>query len=229
MPADFSKWDESDMPSDFDRKFKWTIKRAPPDRAITFVVLSHKHYGVYTHYMGGRTTPHLKENCPCQNELVEPRWMGYVLATLSGSHEDVVFEFPPKAAEIIKKAEGDYPSLRGLVITALRPSGKTNGKVHLTIKNQRFNPAEIKAEEPIRPILAHIWGFKDSVRPIEQAFTPDAISEQQKVSEGMKIDNRIIVPEVFDLVGDLSRNIGLDPQNNSTNSCEGKNGRARRK
>lgn len=186
MGVDFSNWSESSSPVDGDQTFPWSIMRTPMDKLIRLAIVSAGHYGVYTHYFRGRTVPHLKEGCEACSDNMIPRWYGYVLAVLPHTRQKVVFEFTAKSAETILKAEKDYGTLRSLIVQASRPRGRENSPVHIHVTGQQLNPAELPEPESIRPILAHIWGYKLTA-PIaqdHQALT-DA-SEFQLMHAGMK-------------------------------------------
>lgn len=162
MGYDFSTWGDSESPCEAELNFGWSIKRAPPDRIIKMAVISSKHYGIYTHYHRGRSTPHLKSDCPACADGLLPRWYGYFLALLYPTKERVVFEFTAKCVEAVLKEELTPTALRGRVVQASRPRGKPNSPVVLQFTDSNCNPADLTKDEDIRPILAHIWGFRES-------------------------------------------------------------------
>jgi len=195
MGNDFSDWGESQSPNSEDMNFPWRIVRASHLRPTKFAVISVQHYGVYTHYWKGRTSPHLKHFCGACNDGMLPRWYGYVLALLSPGKEKIVFEFSAKACETILKAESDFGTLRGLVFTATRPKGKENSPVQLQLHSNNYNPAELPAPEPIRPIIARIWGFKESAAIAMHHENVRHAAEAQLRSQGFNPD-RVSVREV---------------------------------
>lgn len=225
MSVDFSQWSESSSPSEYDTNFPWSILRTPADKILRLAVISAGHYGVYTHYHRGRTIPHLKTECEGCSENALPRWYGYVLALLNPTRQKVVFEFTAKSAETIIKAEKDYGTLRGLIIQASRPRGRDNSPVHLHVTGQQFNPTELPEPESIRPILAHIWGFKQT-SPVAQehqvlADAPEYQLAHARIKRGPHSVSEAILSPTGELRG-VVESIGQLPADPPTKKVNGK-------
>lgn len=142
----------------------WTIKRADPERAVEYVIVSDDLLGVRTHYWRGRTIPCLIKCCePCQAAHAN-RWHGYLLVINTLSHERVAFEFGPNNVELFDELRKQYGSLRGVKFVTARAQKKPNGRVVCVPRGKTENMAKLPSDEPIWPILAHLWGFRAEKR-----------------------------------------------------------------
>jgi hypothetical protein len=177
MPIDDSNFVQPDFPSDPGSHRNWQIMRTPTKAPLQMVIVSHVHVGFETHHYLGKTVPHLRSDCPACARHMNWRWTGYLLAQLPVDGKKILFEFPEMAGLDLKQLMETYPDLRGLALQAIRPSQRPNGRVHLTSKGMFSKKIELAEDEPIKPIVYHIWGLRDSAATVEdtdvaKGFTP---------------------------------------------------------
>lgn len=214
MTNDFSNWASADQPDKIDVDFPWRMVRQKPPKPIKIACISSSHFGIPTHFWMKRTTPHLKENCPACHDGRKPRWYGYVLAHLFPTRENVVFEFTEFAARFMLEVEKEHGSIRGHVFTAVRPGGRENSALHLIHDDKRARPSELSPEVDIRPILAHIWGYRSAapIAAVEQVLE----TETEAYGASTKPAHQRVSPDdvVLDAMGEIRgriNEIGLLP------------------
>ncbi len=185
MDSSLENWGDAQIPRKSECTHGWEITRASHLKPVTFCCVSDAHYGVYTHYFHRRTMPHLLTGCEACDAGLDRRWLGYLLAVLQGNKRRIIFEFTPAAAETVVSAEGKFGSLRGHVFSASRTANRNNGKVQLDLRPGKFDPSLLPPDEPIKPLLARIWGYQKSVDSGDSNFDPDAFSQDQRIREGL--------------------------------------------
>lgn len=186
METDLSNWGDAQLPRKSEVTCGWELIRASHIKPTVFCCVSDVHYGVYTHYFQRRTMPHLQAGCAACDAGLERRWLGYLLGILQGNKRKIIFEFTPAAAEKVVEVEGKWQSLRGAVFSATRTANRNNGKVQLDLRPGKFDPSQLPPAEPIKPILARIWGYQKTIATRDSSFDPEAFSEDQRIREGLR-------------------------------------------
>lgn len=187
MAIDDRNFSMADFPADAAAHRAWQIMRTPTKSPLQMVVISHIHAGFETHHHCGRTVPHLKADCfPCSRHMAW-RWTGYLLAKQVKDGKKILFEFPEMAGLDLKQIMEEYPDLRGLALQSIRPSERKNGRVLLTTKGMFRGAIELPPDEPIKPIVYHIWGIRESApvavdESVQKTLTPaEAIRKKAKL------------------------------------------------
>jgi hypothetical protein len=141
-----------------DLGFEWRIKRSPPtSKPVAYLGISSQLEGIRTHFVGGRTVPHLLRDCVGCKHGSKVEWHGYLLAVEDRSRDRVIFEITARGAGPLLRWQKEHGTIRGLIFRASRAENRSNAPVR--IECRRFcDPTQgIPPEEPIIPILARLW------------------------------------------------------------------------
>ena len=129
-----------------------------PTLPIRAIILGRRLYGVFTHFLDGKTRPCLTGFSPCYScrKRVPKRWKGYLGVILPGSGRRAIAEI---TAEACLRNPGLYPGstpLRGNVLD-LRRSGKAaNSPVACEIQTSCAYSA-VPPEFDVMEALCRIW------------------------------------------------------------------------
>lgn len=133
-----------------------------PGCAVRGVVISEYLAGVWTHYVEGRTEPHLEgpAGCPgCELKRAK-RWKGYYAIEQAQSGRIGLVEITAWAlANCQPLNEQPYRTVRGWLIDVSRPAGKANGRVSCLIQPPpyRRSPEPIPDPIDVPAALVRIW------------------------------------------------------------------------
>lgn len=172
------RWER--VPADSDCEGEYRMVRTPTTgRDLRLICMSEDFEGTRIHY-SGRTMPCFGEGCQECLRHRPRRWRGYLLAQISGTTERVIVEFPAIAGKRIDLFYKEYSTLKGLVLIFSRPSGKSNGKVHVQCGGLSAMAHTIPKTPPIREVLARIWGLAKSIEELHAGgMTHQEVSEQE--------------------------------------------------
>lgn len=191
MATDFSQWDNSQIPEDEDINFEWKILRCNGKEPLSFACISAGYYGCYAHYEGRRTYPHLLTDCSYCKKGNLKRWGGYVLGLQRVTRQKIIAHFPMKTCKQILNLQKEKQTLRGLAMCFYRMNGLDQGPVGVRLLKLDVREAELPLPEPIRPLLAKIWGFNDQATFEEHTITNDNVTlHEHDLMKGA----RIVVP-----------------------------------
>ena len=152
-------WSNSPPPEASD--YGYRLVRTPAYRTLRGICLAHDIVGTRTHFYKSRTKPCLGLDCPECQEGLPWRWHGYLPLLILPSKERVILEITAQAAEQLTALASGYRTLRGLEVTAARPSQKPNGRVVLQARPNGTPPDHLPLEPDVKTILLHIWGLDD--------------------------------------------------------------------
>ncbi len=134
--------------------------RTPQTGKIKGLITYQELTGTPTHYWGGRTVPCERPDCKACEAQIGWRWHGYVPIILPGDHEHVILELTAQACELIKNYAEVNGSLRGTFITAVRATGRINGRVLLTLLPSDLQSIVLPEEPDVPKVMRHIWGIQ---------------------------------------------------------------------
>lgn len=140
------------------------IVPAPSEGQVELVLLSRQLVGVWTHWIGGRTTPCTSpHNCPCEGFEIPRRWKGYLGAYLMPAGQVVLAEITWHAANkgrlhAIERHPGDLRGLTARMRRHRRASG--GGCVIEILDRDRYPDARLPAEPDVKAELQRIWATK---------------------------------------------------------------------
>jgi hypothetical protein len=214
MPAPRYDFDFQDEPEVGDKGFPWTVVRTPATSVLEFIVVSHRHLGVRTHYFRNRTIGHRKGICDACKQGNVSRWTGYLLGVTNGTGQRILFEFTPSAAQYVLPLYEARESIRGLKIRASRPSKRPNGTVALAFRGYADDTSALPDAIPIKPLLFNIWGIgdPDGAELSDPAPAPMTEAEIQSTRRGNR-QPRIKTAGAEEIVRDLAGQLKLPDGN----------------
>jgi hypothetical protein len=176
------RWERAPAEDECDGEYRMT--RTPTNgQDVRLMVLVKDFVGLRVHY-AGRTIPCFTSGCEECGKHKPKRWRGYLLATLAGTREKVCFEFPAIAGKRLDNFFKEYGTLKGLILCFSRPSGKANGKVHVSEEGVAKDAHLIGRQPSITDVLERIWGVGDFVKPVEGGMVCQPVSEAELHADG---------------------------------------------
>lgn len=155
-------------PDEGDRGMKYAIVRTPPKGLKGAIVTSHDPLGMYTHWHGGRTSPHVGTPCELCDANVSKRWYGYLMIYSIKQARQFLFEYTGSPAESVVEYWVQHRTLRGARLIAERQGARANGRLSLFL----HAPAPGAEPLPIAPnrvlLLSQMWQV-----PLNDFLSPD--------------------------------------------------------
>jgi hypothetical protein len=167
-------WD--DEPPTEDRRFI-PIVSPKPDASIRALIVGHKAYGVWTHFLEGKTHPCTGNAATCQGCIrkISKRWKGYIGVYLPAVSRYAIAEITAEAVRHCPALTGKSASLRGRMIRVYRNGRHTNAPCRAEIEDQAqrgFVPPDFD----VPAVLLRVWSVGG------ETVTPDAVDSPGKRS-----------------------------------------------
>lgn len=147
----------ADRPPDQSRLPHLPLMAARPGRPIRGIITSTRLRGVYTHFLGSRTQPCMKLNCPGCEKKLPSRWEGYVSLWTAAPSKHIIARLTEAAANEIAENAPDYQNLRGLTINLERASTRANSRLLAKVEVLENNQVRLPAEPDLIAHLVLIW------------------------------------------------------------------------
>lgn len=160
MPYNLDDFVVESEPSGRDSRSPWRIRRAGAIKPLKLVVLSADYFGIRAHFYGNRTVPHYRLECPACKAGNDSRWKGYTLAWDCDERERVLWEFTPGVQPDIAKLREKLGTIRGCQLRVTRAAQRNNARLQVEFKGVAPQMDQFPEEQPIIPILFHIWGIE---------------------------------------------------------------------
>lgn len=135
----------------------WVL-RMKAQQLRTFLILSSKWWGVWTHY-DGKTGPCFRtsEHCVGCARGKKKEWKAYLHCHCLELKQDVILELPRGAALSLRDQLGKDVSLRGNRVQVKKGKGATSG-LQVSILTACQNLNDLAAEKDPRPSVWALWG-----------------------------------------------------------------------
>lgn len=148
----------TDPPED-PRGFALPLVRCPAGQGITGIVTSLDLIGCPTHFFGGRTVPHEKDNCePCKHGIPW-RWHSWVGAYSVKQHGSFLFESTARVTKIFVAYREAHGRLRGCKFRAQRRTGARNSRVYLECQPADLDGITLPEPPDLLRCLSFIWNI----------------------------------------------------------------------
>jgi len=150
-------------------KYGFDLRRTPPDRPLTAIIISPDLIGCHTHFYGGRTIPCEQTDCPACADNMPSRWHAYVACWDPRTQETFIFETTAKGAQPLENYRDSFGTLRGCLFLAARPKRRKNAKVEIATKTADLTRITLPPPIDIMRAMAVIWQI-----PANACSTPSA-------------------------------------------------------
>lgn len=133
------------------------LQSVKPGKPITGIITCTKMRCLYTHFLGARTQPCMKLNCPGCEKKMPHRWEGYlsIWTTKPGKH--IIARITEAAANAIEESVPNWNDLRGIYIELTRASTRPNSRLLAEIKVLELNQVKLPSEPDLIQHLNLIW------------------------------------------------------------------------
>jgi hypothetical protein len=161
------QWDDDPPPED--RKFVPIISPKGSE-SVRGIIVSHRMYGVWTHYLERRTVPCTGHQGLCQEceDKVPRRWKGYVGIWLPGACRYAIAEITADAARHCPDIKAKGCNLRGCLIRVFRIGAHKNAPCRVELAPPP-KASIVPREFDVQMSLYRIWGMlRDSVVELDQ-------------------------------------------------------------
>jgi len=152
-------WTESPTTSSEGRE--WRVLRVPPKGIGGLIILSHEVVGTDTHYFGGRTVPHGKEQCNACDAGNQKRWHGYLAVWNPKAASKWILEITDAAGDTFKKMFAKRTTLRTLSFAGQRVPCKPNGTLIVRLTESDWASDGLPHAPDLRRMLMRMWGFRE--------------------------------------------------------------------
>lgn len=139
------------------------ILRLRAGERVDAVCLSSVFWGVWTHWAGTHSEPHLraKERCNGCKRGYPRRWKGYLHIWRQDTSTDCFLEFTPTSADKLLKVTCVGGNLRGVPFKAKRSPGGDKGRLTVEVTGTR-KPSEIlPPEKDPASTLRVLWNLNE--------------------------------------------------------------------
>jgi hypothetical protein len=157
LPNDPSSAIETDHEIPRDPPALYVLRLKGNDR-FQFRVYSSAFWGVWVHWMGDRSKPHLRDSNKCPGCLKKKKkeWKGYLHVHCYEKKQQVFLELTPVAAAQVIDQVGAGNTLRGIQMNVCR-SEKDNGRLIVTVDQYSKPPEKMPAEKDPQAVLLKMW------------------------------------------------------------------------
>lgn len=143
------------------RSVPFRLVRVPAKAPLTGIITALEPLGCYTHFAKRRTLPcDGEERCEYCAEGFSRRWHCYVSLLLAQSLEHVILELTAAGSDPLRNYYRLHDTIRECRMSAVRPSGRPNGRVIVTCKPPQHSMTRIPDPPDVRRILCHLWGIQ---------------------------------------------------------------------
>lgn len=150
----------SDSPNELRRTDAVAILRAGTGSTPALIVLSERVVGVELHWWQGRTTPHIKGNCPACEAKRPAVWKGYLAVYNPKTHVVNILEITPCCIDPLATYRQAFGTLKGGLLTLTRSNTKKNGRLTATITPSNIAPNSLPPCPPVQAALVHMWAAR---------------------------------------------------------------------
>lgn len=149
----------SNAPPEDPRGFALPLVRCPTGQGLQGIVTSLDLIGCATHFFGGRTVPHERDNCePCKNGHTW-RWHSWLAAYSPRQHDCFLFESTARATQVFVKYREAHGTLRGCQFRAQRRTGARNSRVYLECQPAHLEGLVLPEPPDLLKCLSFIWNI----------------------------------------------------------------------
>lgn len=138
------------------------LLRTPPAGAIAGTILSDNIIGTMTHWAGGRTQPHEKNECILCAQKVPYRFHAYIAFLSDRNGRQAIIELTAGPAETLRAWRTQHVTLRGTHFVARRTVKRANGKVALDLSPGLIAPAQLPAAVNCEAFMSSMWNIATS-------------------------------------------------------------------
>ena len=133
----------------------WSPK---PREIIRGVILSTRYTGVWTHFIDGRTQPHLNDDKLCPGCLLgrSKRWKAYIAVWSERFSRVGLFELTTEAVRTCPAFLNEQNNLRGWKIALERKGIQPNSPVHADLTRMDPSP-KLRPDIDVLAALTKIW------------------------------------------------------------------------
>lgn len=160
LRADLIDWRSEPLPEEAITYPIWTPTVA---ERVEAVILSSEVVVVPTHYLDGRTQPHLRDPTLCDGcVLGKPiRSKGYLAAMDPRDGRQYLLEIPSQSLSDATDLRSRAGQLRGVSILLTRIGPRENSKVHVQLGITPLGIENLPPEFDVQAALIHIWTPKE--------------------------------------------------------------------
>jgi len=127
-----------------------------------FVALGDRLYGIWTHWVCGRTRPCSRDTGKCEHcERSEPaRWRGYLHCLEDDGRTECFLEITANAWESFAGQIRERETVRGTIFRVCRTKGGARGRYVVELLERKLDPDKLPAERTPGELLRYLWGTK---------------------------------------------------------------------
>jgi len=135
------------------------LRRLGPGQTIKGAVTSASYLACHCHYFTGRTLPCVDRDCPgCSIQRRRFREC-YIALWTTTPGEHIILALNSSAELQLHDSHADVLDLRGTILTAQRIGPKANGRVRVTVADQKLHTSQLPAAPDLAAHLYYVWGL----------------------------------------------------------------------
>lgn len=152
--------DWSDRPNVQLSRDRHDIVRCGTGSMKPHVILNDEIVGAELHWFQGRSTPHLKHDCPFCGPGKQTVWKGHVVGYDPDTKRTVIIEFTAPCIDPIAAYKQQWQTIRGALLRLHRLGGKANGKLVATVAPSNIPTAQLPEPFDLRAALHFMWNSR---------------------------------------------------------------------
>lgn len=136
------------------------IVRCGPGSLRPHIVLNDEIVGAELHWFQGRSTPHLKKDCPFCGPGKQTVWKGHICGLCEMTKKCVIVEFTAPCIDQLNEYKLRHGTLRGARLKLHRTGGKPNGKLFAQVEPSGLGTNELPEPFDLRAALHFMWNSR---------------------------------------------------------------------
>lgn len=149
------------------------LERLKPAGKIEGAITCHTVLGVNLHFVGNRTLPCTKPNCPGCDQERRKIWEGYLSIWTRSPSRHIITALTPGAALMLSDEAQDRDALRGWYIRITRSGTRPNGRVLVHLEPATIAAGVLPPAPDIPAHLLKIWNLDPETMPENHPFFPN--------------------------------------------------------
>lgn len=135
-----------------------------PGVVKTFVLVSEKPQGYYTHWNGEHTricTAHLGKCSRCEEKKYPRKWLGFLHCLCVNFREHAFLEITQKGRDDLEAVLSSDPTWKGVLVSVTRETRNPKSAVVFSKYRSAYAERAIPAEKDVMPTLRRRWRLEE--------------------------------------------------------------------
>ncbi len=170
-------------PKTKDKPIGYQLKRCPCGSTPPLIILSDRIIGAELHWLGGRSSPHLKHNCPGCLAKTARVWKGYLAVIDPRTQQLSCLEITPPCVDALNSYAAAWGSIRGAAIRLSRSTTKANGRIKIEITQSTYATERLPQPFDVHLLLEQMWQTTEKTNKPQMTTPRNPQAEKEAAEE----------------------------------------------